>query len=131
VYIIVFIALSSASASLAGPTVGDDDTNVAVGHLSLDSCHFDFGVINADTIVEGSMRFRNTGTAPLQILAIFSECGCTTSSYTTDAVEPGESGEIKISFDSKNRRPGPFRKTLRIRSNADNPRVMLTVKGTI
>lgn len=126
---IILLSLSSAGYN-PGPALEKADS-MESGHLSLDSCSLDLGVIPPDTIAEGVMRFRNTGNAPLQILSIFSDCGCTTTSYTADPVEPGEEGEIRISFNPKGRRPGPFRKTLRIRSNAGNTRVTLSVKGRV
>ena len=124
-------ALLPASGISARTAEGEPSEKAAAGHLELDSCSFDFGTISADSVAEGAMHFRNEGNAPLQILSIFSECGCTTSSYTANPVEPGGEGEIRIRFNGKNRSPGPFRKALRIRSNADNPRVVLFVKGLI
>lgn len=100
-------------------------------HLRLDSLYINMGLIKRDSVGTAIMHFRNTGDAPLQILRIFSECGCTVPSYSSDEVMPGDEGEIKIRFKSKGRQPGPFRKALRIRSNADNPREVLIVKGRI
>lgn len=100
-------------------------------HLRFDSTYLDMGCIPADSIGEAVMGFRNTGDAPLQILRIFSECGCTVPSYSSDEVMPGERGEITIRFNGKNRVAGSFRKALRIRSNADNHREVLIVKGRI
>ncbi|MDE6296792.1 MAG: DUF1573 domain-containing protein [Muribaculaceae bacterium] len=128
--VIVIFAFSWVPSSLAEPNSKANGVEPQA-HLALDSCVFDFGTVNADTIAHGVMKFKNTGDAPLQILTIFSECGCTSSSYTTDPVEPGECGEIIISFNGKKRKPGSFRKSLRIRSNADNPRVVLMVKGVV
>lgn len=100
-------------------------------HLRLDSTYIDMGCIPADSIGEAVMGFRNTGDAPLQILRIFSECGCMVPSYSSDEVMPGEKGEIWIRFNVKNRNAGSFRKALRIRSNVDNNREVLIVKGRI
>lgn len=101
------------------------------GHISLDSLTLDFGTIGPDSIAEGKIEFSNSGDAPLQIISIFSDCGCTSTRYPTDPVEPGEKGEILIRFNPKGRLPGPFRRVLRIRSNGDNPRVSLSVKGVV
>lgn len=123
-----FLTLSAASSSNAAAERAPEES---AGHLSPDSCCVDLGVIRGDTIAEGRLGFRNTGDVPLQILSIFSDCGCTSSDYTKDSVEPGGSGEIRIRFNPKGRTPGPFRKALRIRSTADNPRVVVTVKGEV
>ena len=102
-----------------------------VAHLELEGRSVEVGVIPTDTIVEGVMRIRNTGDAPLVIKRIFAECGCTTPSSPEDPILPGEWGEIKVRFNSKGRSPGEFRKVLRIRSNADNSRELFYIRGTV
>lgn len=106
-------------------------TEEGVAHLELDSLYLDLGLISADTIAEGVMRFRNTGTAPLIIKRIFSDCGCTVPDYDYSPVAPGAVDSIRVRFNGKGRDPGNFQKSLRIRSNADNPREVFFVKGRI
>lgn len=103
--------------------------SAAMPHLQLDSAYVDLGTIQCDSVGEGVLHFRNTGDAPLQIMHVFSECGCTVPDYSTDEVLPGAVGMIRVRFNGRNRHPGPFRKALRIRSNADNPREVIIVKG--
>lgn len=99
--------------------------------LKLDTIYLDLGVISADTISTGIMKFRNIGDEPLVINNIFSDCGCTVPSYSSAKIAPGEKGEIKVKFNGKGRGAGEFRKTVRIRSNALNPREVFFVKGRI
>lgn len=101
------------------------------GHLELDSAYLDMGNVKRGTVAEGVMHFRNIGKAPLTILHIYSECGCTVPDYPTDPILPGESGKIIIRFDARNRDTGWFRKTMRIRSDADNSHQGLTIKGNV
>ena len=42
---------------------------------------------------------------------------------------PGQSGEIKVKYDTK--RVNPIRKTITVSSNADTPTVALKIKGLI
>ncbi|MDE6638511.1 MAG: DUF1573 domain-containing protein, partial [Muribaculaceae bacterium] len=109
--------------SISGQTPSKNEQpetqNEPMAHLSLDSTYISMGNIPKDSIGEAIMGFTNTGDAPLQILRIFSECGCTVPSYSSDEVMPGERGKIKIRFNGKNRQPGTFRKALRVRTNAD------------
>ncbi|MDE6379137.1 MAG: DUF1573 domain-containing protein [Muribaculaceae bacterium] len=123
-----FLMRAGSPSSNGGGATGDD---VKAGHLQLDSVYIDLGRVPRDSVAEATMGFVNTGEAPLQIMTVFSDCGCTSPEYSTDEVGPGEKGEIRVRFNSKNRREGVFRKTLRIRSNADNPRVTLVVKGIV
>ena len=46
-----------------------------------------------------SYKFVNRGDTPLEI-SIISACDCTTTDYSTRPVPPGESGVIKVTFDS-------------------------------
>jgi len=110
---------------------GQPTTDNALPHLSLDSTYLDIGPVVIDSIGEGVMHFRNTGKAPLTILQVFSECGCTVPYYSREPVAPGETGEIRVRYKSKGSVPGSFRKALRIRSNADNMRQILVIKGKV
>lgn len=137
IIIILAVALSAVALpcliSGQSPSENDqlDTQKEPMAHLSLDSTYIDMGSIQKDSIGEAMMGFTNTGNAPLQIMRIFSECGCTVPSYSSDEVMPGEKGKIKIRFNAKNRQPGTFRKALRVRSNGDNPREVFIVKGRV
>lgn len=102
-----------------------------IGHFSPETTEIDLGTIAPDRLAERVLNFRNTGSGPLQIVAVFTDCGCTAASYSEEPVEIGRTGEIRIVFNPKGRSPGPFRKTLRIRSTADNPRQIVVVKGEV
>lgn len=117
--------------SVSTPLQSDSLERVPTAHLELDSAYLDLGEIERDSIGTGVMTFRNTGDAPLVISRIFTECGCTVPEFSRRAVAPGETGKITVRFKTKGRAPGFFRKTLRVRSNADNPRVVFAVKGYV
>jgi hypothetical protein len=42
--------------------------------------------------------FKNAGLLPLQIQIVSTPCVCTTASWTKDELQPGESGEITITY---------------------------------
>ena len=113
---------------LAVLTVRSEDH---AAHLELDSAYLDLGTVVADSVVEGTMHFRNVGDSPLKITRIFTDCGCTVPSYPKESIAPGGEGVIKVLFNSKGRMPGAFRKALRIRSTADNSRETLIIKGRV
>lgn len=64
----------------------------------------DFGTIPDDKPVETIFKFTNTGKGPLEILQAAGSCGCTVPALTKRSYAPGESGEIKVSFNPHNRR---------------------------
>lgn len=74
--------------------------------------------------------FTNTGDKPLVITAVRVDCGCTTPGYSLAPVEPGQSGQISVSFDPE-RRPGGFVKKIRVFSNSGEEPFVLQIKGTV
>lgn len=90
----------------------------------------DFGTIEEGAIATYEFEFTNTGDQPLEISNVQASCGCTTPFFTREAVMPGKKGKIKASFDS-NGRPGPFMKSITVRSNAKKDMVILYIKGVV
>ena len=74
-----------------------------------------------------SYRFKNTGTKPLVIIEATASCGCTVPQKPERPILPGETGFIKIVFDSKGR-VGEAHKTITVISNAkpEFPPLLLT-----
>lgn len=88
----------------------------------------DFGDVSPKTTHSYSYKFKNVGSERLIISRIQSTCGCTVPELNKKEYDPGESGEIKISFTSSSR-DGTELKHLYIHSNdATNPRYPLVVK---
>lgn len=99
--------------------------------VKFDKMIYDFGTIHEGDIKTCVFKFTNTGNAPLLIIDVEKPCGCTIPSWTKSPVMPGQSGEINVLYNSKER-PGVFRKTLAVKTNIpalkDNP-PMLMIKG--
>jgi hypothetical protein len=76
-----------------------------------------------------TFKFTNKGAAPLILSNVRASCGCTTPKWTREPVAPNGKGEIKVSYNPKNR-PGFFTKTITVSSNAENSTVVLKIKGT-
>ncbi len=75
--------------------------------------------------------FTNVGDEPLIIHQAYSSCGCTVPSFSKEAVKPGESGEIHVSYNGKGKFPGAFKKPITVRSNATNAIVRLYIEGVM
>ena len=88
-----------------------------------------YGTIEKATTGVRFFKFNNTGQAPLVISNAKGSCGCTVPSYPKEPIMPGESGFIKVKYDTK--RVNPIRKTITVTSNADRPTVALKIKGTV
>lgn len=89
----------------------------------------DYGEIKKGSDGVRTFQFKNIGTAPLVIENVYSSCGCTVPSWTKTAISPGESGEIKVKYDTSI--VGPIRKTLTIYSNAEEPIKAVKIKGKV
>ena len=92
---------------------------------------FDFGTIGEnDGKAVHVFQFKNTGESPLILTNVRAGCGCTTPEWNRQPIAPGESGNIKVSFDPRNR-PGTFTKSITVNSNATNSVVSLTIRGNV
>ena len=90
----------------------------------------DFGKVGEGEIAAVIFTFTNTGNQPLVLGEIKASCGCTTPFWTKDPVMPGQNGEIKASYNSKNR-PGAFNKSITVNSNAASRTNTLFIKGIV
>lgn len=85
----------------------------ASAQLSFVNTTHDFGEIEEGAQPQHTFVLTNDGSAPLTLRSVRPSCGCTAPSFTAEAIEPGDTGEVVVAFDS-NGRPGPFRKSIRI-----------------
>lgn len=91
---------------------------------------YDFKEITeGDTIVH-YFKFTNTGTASLIIMNAVASCGCTVPTYPENPIPPGESGQIKVVFNSKNKM-GMQNKTVSVYANTFPPENTVFLKGKV
>jgi hypothetical protein len=102
-----------------------DTTSVIV----LDST-YDFGKITDGEKVVYNYRFRNTGNKPLVISSAVASCGCTVPEKPEEPIKPGETGILKVVFNSEGK-VGPAHKEIRVVSNAFPPFPVLLIKGIV
>ncbi|WP_425393091.1 DUF1573 domain-containing protein [Ekhidna sp.] len=76
----------------------------------------DFGTIKDGDVVEHVFSFVNEGEAPLIISDAKATCGCTVPEWPREPIPVGETGEIKVRFNSKNK-PGVQNKTVTLTAN--------------
>ena len=99
--------------------------------MTFDKSEHDFGTINEGDVVETSFTFTNTGNSDLTILDAKGSCGCTVPEYPKNTpIAPGESGEIKVKFDSSNK-PGNQAKTVTLTTNTERGRDILRIKTIV
>jgi hypothetical protein len=91
---------------------------------------YNFGKVADGEKVEYSYRFKNSGSKPLVIVEATASCGCTVPQKPEKPILPGETGFIKVVFDSKGR-VGEAHKTITVISNAKPEFPQLVLTGTV
>ena len=91
---------------------------------------YDFGKVTDGEKVEYSYRFKNTGKNSLIISSATASCGCTVPEKPEQPVKPGETGFIKVVFNSQGR-VGEVHKEVTIISNAYSAFPILQLKGKV
>jgi hypothetical protein len=99
--------------------------------ITFEDSQHDFGTVREEGgPVTHEFVFTNTGSEPLVISGVRASCGCTTPSWSKDPIPPGESGSITAQYNPLNR-PGAFRKTVTVTSNASTPSTVLQIQGVV
>ncbi len=91
---------------------------------------YDFGTVAEGEKVEFSYRFKNTGSKPLVIITASASCGCTVPQRPEKPILPGETGFIKVVFDSRGK-VGENHKPITVTSNANPAFPQLMLQGKV
>ncbi len=122
-------------------TLAQDETNpdekpvitltpVGTPKLVMQESEFDFGTIDAGITVKHVFTFVNEGSAPLVISKINTPCGCTAPIWSKEPIEPGQTGEITVTFNSTGK-AGNQVKSLSIIYNSEMSPTMFTIKAMV
>jgi hypothetical protein len=99
--------------------------------IKFDKTEHNFGSFSqAKGSVSTVFTFTNVGTAPLVIHQAIASCGCTVPEYSKEAVLPGKTGTIQVTYDAHDKY-GHFKKSVTIRTNAKTETVRLFIEGEV
>jgi len=99
--------------------------------IEFNSKVFEFGEITEGQKVDYVFKIMNKGKKDLLIRSAKASCGCTAASPGSNLIKPGESTDLKVSFDSTGK-VGMQNKTVTVISNDPNQStVTLQVTGTV
>jgi len=99
--------------------------------LQFEKTQHDFGTIREEAgPVSYEFVFTNTGKTPLVISNVRPSCGCTTPGWSKEPIAPGETGTITAQYNPNNR-PGTFRKSITVTSNAEPSTSVLYIQGVV
>jgi len=76
-------------------------------------------------------KFTNTGNAKLVINSVRTSCGCTVANYPKDAISPGGSGVITITYNATGKMPGPWIRGITVFYNGHPSSKRIFIKGEL
>lgn len=91
---------------------------------------YDFGEVVQGEKLSYTFKFKNTGKSNLIIFSSEATCGCTTSTPPKAPIRPGESGEIKVTFDSQSQK-GKVVKRILVGANTYPAETILTITANV
>ncbi|NBC24576.1 MAG: DUF1573 domain-containing protein [Bacteroidetes bacterium] len=99
-------------------------------NLEFEEDHYTYDTLQEGDVIEHVFTFTNTGQSALLISSVKSSCGCTVADYPDAGIQPGETGEIKATFNSTDKK-GPQINEINIYSNAYPNQHNLTISGYV
>ena len=98
--------------------------------IKFDKLTHDFGTFSEkNPVVSCMFTFTNVGETALAINQAVASCGCTVPEYTKEPIQPGEKGEIKVTYNGTGKFPGHFKKSITVRTNGAVEMTRLYIEG--
>lgn len=92
---------------------------------------FDFGYVKEGEKLTHTFKYKNTGTKVLEIENVTTSCGCTAAIVEGKSLKPGESGNLKVEFDTSNRFGRVSRNITIISNDPNGERKIITIYADI
>ena len=110
--------------------ITEDGKNGELPAFEFEKETHNFENVFAGEVVSYSFKFKNSGKANLIISEAKATCGCTVPEYPKTPVRPGESGTIKVTFNSAGKQ-GMISKTITLMCNTVPNTKVLTITGFV
>jgi hypothetical protein len=123
-------------AACDGGTSGGGENEVSVSNveetttIEFENDLYDFGSITQGEKVTHTFNFTNTGDADLVIVSAKGSCGCTVPEWPKEPIAAGQSGVIKVVFNSEGKK-GKQHKRVSIVANTEPATSAVTLKGEV
>ncbi len=111
-------------------TAADTKSEEKLPEFSFDNDAHDFGKTKQGDKVNYDFKFKNTGKGDLVITTASGSCGCTVPDWPKQPIKPGETGAIKVEFNSAGKQ-GMQRVTVTIIANTIPNTKVLTLTGEV
>lgn len=100
--------------------------------MKFESTTIDKGVFSQDEPKQVyKFKFTNAGRDKLVIHSVRTSCGCTVAEYPKDAIAPGGSGVITVTYNAAGTLPGRWYRMITVFYNGKPSSVRLTIRGEL
>ncbi|MEL7221634.1 MAG: DUF1573 domain-containing protein [Bacteroidota bacterium] len=111
---------AAATAAPTGPTTS----------MTFAETTFDFGTVDEGELVSHTYSFTNTGDETLVLSDAKGSCGCTVPKWPREPIAPGQSADITVEFNSKNKK-GKRNQKVTITANTNPPQTFIYLTGEV
>lgn len=126
--IIKYLMVAIAALCLFFPAVAKEKPQAKI---SFSEKNHNFGIVKEDGgPVSYEFQFTNDGDGNLIVYEATAQCGCTKPEFPKSPVAPGKKGKIKVTYNPIGR-PGPFEKTVTVKTNAKGGKTRLKISGNV
>ncbi|MFQ5805413.1 MAG: DUF1573 domain-containing protein [Phycisphaerae bacterium] len=105
--------------------------SAAAPKLEVSTSEWDFGVKWAGEKAETTITLRNVGDAPLHIDRVKTSCGCTAARVKDKVLQPGETQDVEVSYNTKKRTENVNQKVDVYSDDPQHPVTTILVKGRV
>jgi hypothetical protein len=99
--------------------------------ISFGQTEYDFGTQTSGQQVRHSFTFTNNGKSELIIRRVNAGCGCTATAPAKTNLQPGETSQIDVTFNTTGRRGNQNMRVTVVSNDPNIPEVYLTLKGVL
>jgi hypothetical protein len=128
--LVLFLGLTTVGFAQEKKTLDNVANDQNKADFKFESEEFNFGNIAQGESATYDFKFTNNGNEPLIISKAEGSCGCTVPIWPKEPIMKGQSGTIKVTFNSAGKM-GIQDKTVTLTSNAKQNPIVLHMKGTV
>jgi len=115
---------------IKNPISADGNTSQELPDVKFETDKFDFGTLQQGEKKTTIFKFTNTGNSDLIIQDAKGSCGCTVPDFPKEPVKPGNSGIIKVTFNSEGK-SGIQNKSVTLITNCIPSTKFLAIKANV
>ena len=108
----------------------DNEINKGAPVAEFDKEVFDFGTVTEGEVVETTFVITNNGKSDLIITNAKATCGCTVPVWPKEAIAPGKTGDIKVSFNTSGK-PNKQSKSVTLYTNTEKGTEVVKITGMV